>query len=552
MTGRFERRRATGRVGRRRARGRVVVAANDVVTLLQAPEYFAPGTENCRVRYGFRRGRAGTRVSMVIKDKDNREVYRNNLLGLAADRSDVFNWDGKDNSGHYVTHLKSPYTVSIEFDSGFSMGRQVKVEIGVIALWTRDAPKLYMNVPDSHFDSAATVMFRNSTGGHVVTPVPVDVEFSFSDPGNNNATQGASFQYQNAPAKYLGKGGSNLPMWQAYSGYQTQSADSFQTKCVVKVDTSAGRTRGKAYVKFKPAAVGGDNYKLKATVFADDGSTVLKAGEGSELVVWRDVSFNAYQMVGQAHITTHGTVAKMRTYYTDDTFVRYRLGSVTAISATFSVDYIGLWNRATQRQRNWTQWQRKTAAETPTANEIRDANGPAGAARNAARTAIQAKADAWMNRIINDYDLALARWAVDAGIPINSILAIGYEHPKYSSEAPDADSLTSEWSQFPWLQITVEDETIHPDDRWVLGMGVSIGNRAYITRLANRLDMETTIAHEIGHETKNQFKRDSFGNDPTTAGDDDHTQNGRGLMDPWGRRNRFTANEKRILRGFRR
>jgi hypothetical protein len=50
-----------------------------------------------------------------------------------------------------------------------------------------------------------------------------------------------------------------------------------------------------------------------------------------------------------------------------------------------------------------------------------------------------------------------------------------------------------------------------------------------------------SIAHEVGHETKYQFKRANFGN-----GDHSSTN---GLMDKWGSDNKFNNDEIKILRG---
>ena len=57
------------------------------------------------------------------------------------------------------------------------------------------------------------------------------------------------------------------------------------------------------------------------------------------------------------------------------------------------------------------------------------------------------------------------------------------------------------------------------------------------------LRTQVAVAHEAGHETKNQFKRLVFGRG-------DHSAVA-GLMDPVGSLPNFTAREIEILRGLR-
>ncbi len=162
----------------------------------------------------------------------------------------------------------------------------------------------------------------------------------------------------------------------------------------------------------------------------------------------------------------------------------------------------------------------------------------------AARTAVEAKAQAWFQRIQNAcYTNLRTTWATDAGVPVNSVVAIEHLHPKYSAGAPNADTVTSEWSAFPWLRIAIHGSNIHPDQRWTRWQGISSGNRAYITAGMSAARTKIVIAHEAGHETKNQFKRKNFG-----GGDHSATA---GIMDPTGSRSSFTATEKKVLRGFK-
>ena len=120
--------------------------------------------------------------------------------------------------------------------------------------------------------------------------------------------------------------------------------------------------------------------------------------------------------------------------------------------------------------------------------------------------------------------------------------SVEYLHPKFSADAPAADSITSEWAAFPWLRITVMGRSVLPDQRWVNGQGVSYQSRAYVFAGMTAARTEIAVAHEAGHETKNQFKRDLFGPGDHSAA--------AGLMDPGGSVSSFTAREIKILRGI--
>lgn len=400
--------------------------------------------------------------------------------------------------------------------------------------------KLFMNIPERKVEVSAVMTYTKSSDPNDLDSLPEHVMFSFSDPAPDNTKKVDSYKYN---AKYLGKkDDATAKYWEAHSECSASSDDSFKT-CKVKTKTLEKDKKEIAKVYFMPSGVGADDFKLKATLFSKDGKKKIKDVESNTLVVWRKIALTAYEMNGKTHVSTHGTTAKMNSYYTNDTYVEYELGTVTAIAANKSVKYIGLWDHGTTAKVTWSTHSAKKPGETPTATETTKANGAAGPDRTAARNNIQTKADTWRDRIINQYNSGLNNWASDAGVAANALVAIEYEHPKYSAAAPNSDSVTNQWSAFPWLRITVEGQSIHPDSRWIRGQGLAYGNRAYITSGMSAARTEVAIAHEAGHETKNQFKRKPFG-----AGD--HSSSA-GLMDPTGSLSSFTAGEKKILRGFK-
>ena len=477
---------------------------------------FAPGVEQLDITYDIAHLQGEPVVLEIESAKTpGAPVYRKLLAGgeVADGNGKKLTWDGKSNigaqSGKWIDPAHSPYAVVLKLDDGaLQTQKPTKVEVDKIDI-TIDAPndKIVMNDPAKKVLATSKVWIKKKAGGSTVTPIQIDVGYKFTaDGGNTNAAQ----SYLVPGGSTLGKTGDpNALYWEAHTDSPSTSTDGYKTTCKAQTVTAAGANQGVAKVWFKPSAVGGNKYKVKAETFAADGATSLAAKETDQVTIWRKIVLTPYEMNGQTQVSTNGTTASMAAFYTADTFVEYELGTVHQIPAANSVTYIGLWDHATSAQLNWATHSAKIAAETPTAAETTAANGPAGPAQTAARAAIQAKANAWRDRIIAAYNAGLNNWATDAAVPVNAIVAIALEHPKYSAASPD--SATTEWTVFPWLTITVEGKVIQPDQRWINGQGVSYGNRAYITAGMSVARTKVAIAHEAGHETKNQFKRDLFG-----------------------------------------
>ncbi len=548
---------------------RVDAVAADGSATLTAPTHFAPGDENCTITYEFaRRGRlAGAQVSLKIQDRNDTVIYESNLIGLAADRRDTYVWNGQDASNNLVTPHNSPYTVTFKLGDLITRTKEVKVEVHTVAVWTRQSRKIYMNTPETPTDFVATVLLKRTNNAQTVAKMPVEVKWSFDEHANNTAAA-STHQYLAAGNKRLGKKGNGTAVhWAAHANCTatTESDDTYYQTCRVKTITTAGVRQGKAYVKFKPSSLGGDQFRIRAKVFYNTPShdLVARAGRSDYIPIWRKVRFTASEMTstGQTHVSTHGSEAVMDGYYTsNNTFVKYELGTVTAINNTYCVMYIGLWDHGSTSMSAWNTVKARQAgnSEIPTADDITKANtarhdAASITARDQARARIVTCAEAWRDRIIAAYNSGLSNWATDASVPGNSVVSVEFEHPKYSANAPNGDSVTTEWTgrNYSWLRIRIEGNDIHPDQRWVRGQGLSTGGRAYIMAGMGAARTKVVIAHEIGHETKNQFKRQMF-RPRSSAGraeDSDHTP-GSGLMQFTGNRNNFNNGEKQILRGF--
>lgn len=538
------------RGGTSTTRSRVFVDT-DASGTLRAPEYFAPGTEHCLIEYSYsRRGEAaGAEVRLTIKDKDDTVIFESGVLGLAADRTATHDWDGKDAAGNLVTIFKSPFTVTLKVGS-FSIGRQVKVEILAIPIWWRgDNPRVYMNRPegaDEKLEVIATVQIKKSDGTAARVATPTEVSWSFSDPGDPNTPKDKSVGY--AAGRFLGKGEDPAAIfWEAHPGSTSVGDPDFKLKCKTTT-VASGADMGKAKVFFRPGAVGGDSYTLKAKVLRPD-SSELFAFESGVFTIWRKLVFTPYFMTGRTAISRYGAPATMNAFYVESTYVEYDLGRVTEITAPKACRYFCLWDHATSRQLDWPAHAAKIAAETPTADELAKARGPAGADRTAARAAIRAKAQAWHDRLMAQFYRGLRTWQTDAGIPNHSAVAVEFSHPKTDGDAPAADSTTSLWGGMPWLYITHDGSDVSPDSRWEEVQGFvdpGTGN-AFIFDAMGAARTKVVIAHESAHASKEQFHRLTF--DAGAAGvTPDHNPEP-GLMDPYGSRSAFTDREKKIIRG---
>jgi len=534
-----------------------VVLGAQVLAITSIDSQFAPGVESLDITYNIRNMEEETVHLEISSDAHpSNPLFRRELTAAekATGNGKNITWDGRCTSGgpplagKWADPAHSPYKVAL-VGGVHRDEKTTNVEINTLDLTPNTDPgnKVFMNNPAHKIDVTAQVSLKRKTGAAAVTPVEIKVHYTFSDPAPQNRAANQSFIYSGTST--LGKRGDAAAVyWEDHASCTSTSTDGYKLQCDVITVTAAGPTRGDAIIWFKPSGVGGDDFKLKAEVFAADGTTVLRSKESSTFTVWRRLGFAPYDMTGFTHVSTNGTTAIQGGFFTNATFVHYALGAVTTIPANRTVQFFGLWDHGSLLQLSWATHQAKTAAETPTAAEIAAASGAAGAARTAARAAITAKAQAWATRIATQYKSGANDWATDAGVPVNTVIGVQFFHPKFDGHAPGGQ--TTQWTAYrPWLSVTLTNAahwstyTGDPDGRWDRAGGFAYGNRAYIYTGTANARTRVVIAHEAGHESKQQFKRKLFG-----AGD--HTS-GSGLMDTTGSRNSFTNGERDILRGYR-
>lgn len=545
------------------------------ITMIDAQ--FAPSVERLNLKYTIKPdGVTATAAKLEVfkKGDTTTPIYSDNTIpktgaDVVYKQGATEGWNGKTAADKWISPVDSDFTVKItvsknaDFSDPKIDSKPTKVLIESLAFNLAAAKKVIMNDLATQEEIVVTVKLKKKDGTGAVTEVPLDVNFSFSDPGAANTAKADSYEYE--AGKFLGKKDDAAAIhWADHADADSESSDMYKLVCKATLITAAGANQGKTKVYFKPSGVGGDDFKLKGVVKHTDG-TDLKAEESAVLTVWRQVKFDKiYEMDGETHVSTNAAEAKIQPYF-DPPFVDYDAGAVNAIPAAKSVKYIGLWKNAAPYQLDWATISAKkagvaytlkygphkdavVATEIPTATELADANGAAGAARDAARIAITQKAQAWVERIDTAFLASLGEWKANGGIANNSLVGIKYYHPKYSSGG--GDSATAEWDA--WVTVTTYFGNYagrDPDGIWPVGGGdfggLSQGDGVItIPKGLAAAGVENSVAHEAGHATKSAFKREDFG---ATL---DHSA-AAGLMDVNGTQNAFTAREQKVLRGIK-
>lgn len=535
------------------------------LAIVRVPPHFAPGVETLAIEYAIS-GLTPNRVVLRITSATypGTTVFERELTAAekAPSTSATLTWDGRANrgasNGQLIGPVHSPYQVVLESDAGHRDDEPTAVEIVEIELTTTATAnhEILMNDPAHELECAATVKIKKSDDSPVVTPIPIDVVFTFTDPGTANTTRAASHEY--AAGRFLGKVGAPAAaaaMWRAHADCTATSTDAFATQCKV-VTKPADPDLGKAKVWFKPAGVGGDDYKLKAAIVAADGTTELASKQSDTLVVWRSIDFaNVYTMASETYIDAATTHAEIGPAFETNAFVKYSRQPVHTLDASLDVRYIGLYKTG-GGMKNWPADFSPAALETspnqlaPTAAELAayaatGTDAATVAAKAAAKTAIETKAQAWFNAIVADYSACTTAWFSAVTIPAgNALLAVQYYHPKLSNAG---DGATSFWPAGISINLANPGSGLstpgHPDQAtWRGVQGFNRGSISVVFKnYGTAARLQIVCRHEIGHGTSSAFKRAQFGTG-------DHS--GSGLMTPWGDSNAFSNADIDKLKGL--
>lgn len=525
--------------------------------IVECPEYFAPSAEECLIKFnlGSPEIKLKDKARVVILDKNGDEVLNTVTYEMDMEDKMEYFWEGKNSYGDYIDILMSPFKLHIEHADSpdfRSEEREIKVEIesievtvdGIeeVKIGNESFDAVDMSDHDNDLEVSAAVKIKKSDGSGVATELPIELTFSFEDSSGENLKEEDSYYS-------LGKkASSTAEYWRQHVNYATMgyNIDNSIINVNVKTEDKSDRRKDKGIARtmFLPSGAGGDRYILKAALMdysVDEGKAIAE-GESDEFTVIRKVNMKMYEMAGVSHVSDNATIDTLHKYYDKDTFVLYEATEVVKIDAKYSVDYIGLWQSGQEgKMFDWSEFQKRIPEETPSAETRARAMNGGHPEHDAAFEEVTKMAKAWQKRINKAYYNALDSWAADAGIPEDSLVGIKFIHPKYTDGVPDSEAVTNEWRDHPAIVINVKDRDIHPDSRWGRVQGVSYNSRAYIISGLDEDRFPVVIAHEIGHETVNHFKRKDFG-------EGDHSSSA-GLMDTIGSEENFSDLEKVVLRG---
>lgn len=529
------------------------------IKITAAPARFAPGVEPLQIDYDIA-GLAGARVALRVRSVADPAVLYERELSAAEKASGphkALAWDGKATDGKFIDPVRSPYEVTLAADVGPSDARQVKVELDaltVVVNGLNERRRAIMNDPAARLEVVARARLK-TTEGSAADGFSIPVKFTFTDDGAANATSAEGFAYQ--AGKSLGKASDPAAVyWESHADSPATSTDGFKTECTAKTAAS-GSDPGTARAWFRPSGVGGDDFKVKAAVLGKDGVTELVTAESQPFAVWRRIEFcDVYTMKGETYIDTATTNAEIGPAFENDAFVEYeRIGAVVTLDPSLTVDYIGLY-KAGGGMKNWPDDFSPVCLESspnqlaPTADELAayaDVGADAATleAKAAAKAAIEAKAQAWFDKIVADYGQCVSDWFSAVTLPAgNALLAVRYYHPKLSNAGGGA---TNFWPAGISINLANPGSGLstpgHPDQAtWREVQGFNRGNTSVIFKnYSTSARLQIVCRHEIGHATRSVFQRKQFGTG-------DHSASG--LMTPYGASNTFSAADVKVLRGY--
>ncbi len=548
---------------------------------------FAPGVERLNLTYSLVAAKPFAKLEVFRVGELSSPVFVDFSIPRAGQNIEYTQagapgWSGEVTVGPSSGKLIGPgfYFARIsvanspDFSGACSKSSLFKVEVHSIQLSAADGRPINKGDSDSGFsvnpgegpyEIRAAVKLKKKDQSPVATAAPIEVSWTFTDPGDPDATSAESYEF--APPRRLGKRENpSAHYWRAHPDSAARSDDDFKLTAASQT-LLTGSEQGTAKIVFVLSGVGGDDFGLKVAVKTPTATLAEQAS--ANLVAVRVIAFNQiHEMQGLTHVSRNADRAKIQPYYSP-AFVSYSVGAPSVISAALSVKYIGLFKDTATPQVSWAGQQAKQVTpwtlkyglfagssgitEVPTQAELMSAEYEGVdvlllVEKQLARVEIMKKAQAWAERIDSANSASQNAWEAAAGIPNHSLVAIHHYHPKYSLLG--GDSATNEWPE--WVRVTTyfgTYEGVDPDGGFVAGGGTFAGLADSTTGVATLPDgfpdptNENTVVHEVGHATKSVFPRQDFG--PLL----DHSE-APGLMDRNGSLNAFTNREIKILRGY--
>ena len=461
------------------------------VKITAMDKQFAPSVERLNITYQITP--VGTiapfaRLEIFKKGDDKNPIFVDNNIPKTGTVQYSQNgtdpgWDGRDSNGNFIGAKGSPYTVKISIDDNANFTnnkkatKEFKVEMIVEASMPPAPPepgrtpepgthkKKYNVIKAWNPNQAVTeldtpitlkISYKNKSGTPVAILAPYKVDWSYIDPDDTSSdrdvddTPNGDDGNDNAPIANGGKsprnGGTSI-MWKAVTGFGFLINSQGQT-ATSDLSIVPGSNQGSTQIKFSSSAIGGDNYKLIATVKDGAGQAVGDPIEFEKWSVRKSLDFSAaFKMAGGADPEDYVTRDKVKGAFEGDGYTDYKL--LNAVQPFPSPS-------PAPSPSNWfVPLLVPNQQETPTAQELADYAGTAEPAKTNAKNAITAKAQAWLSR--NVLQITQTEDATVNALSPTGATVIGAKprHPKY--DGVKGDGRPSGSQRFYPTGITIHD-----------------------------------------------------------------------------------------------
>jgi len=508
---------------------------------------FAPSVERLNITYSITPTGFNAPVGKleIFKNGDSTNpIYRDTSIATGGtnvpySQNGQAGWDGVANmgqeAGRFMGPENSPYLVRITIASdGTFATKQMAEKSFAIEFDSLETTPNYKNelniikpIPAPNPEEIpkeiqAVIKLKNKAGSGVATLVPFKLHWSFEDIDDTARKTGIDTDGQgddNAPAENHGKRittatppGTISIMWKAVAGTTTTVDPAGQTAISDSIVT-AGADQGTAKISFLSSIMAGDNYELKLEIKNKEG-VLVKEFKFKKWSVRKELEFTRFfKMQGGVDVKSVASRDNVDPAFSGDGYTDYRTGNTqTNLSAAQSPEFVVALlppNPSTDPQH----------PELPTQQELTDYASTNATVKAAAKAAIEAKAQSWVDRNTDKNYLGgeVIKYAQSIGAPAFSLIGARYIHEKL-----DGRDKANGTPYYPaGIQINGTDGEKHdPDADWGEFEGGEAGNFALIFLNTDPLErLIVASRHEVGHAS-----------DHTLFGAGDHASSG--LMHP--------------------
>jgi len=565
------------------------------VTITAMDARFAPGAERLNITYEILP--AGTIAPFarleIFKNKDKKNpVFVDNDIpktGIVQySQGGNLGWDGKDSNGHFIVPDGSPYTVKISIDDnpGFTHNRnnskQFKIEMFLETAIAQASPvPTPAPTPGKHdkeyniikpWKSIATeintevsfkILYLSKDGQtKKPAPIPYKVEWSFKDIDDTSDNQladstGSKVGDDNATVAEGGKRTGNADMWKAVTNFTATINPGGQT--ATSDVTTSGPDTGTTKIGFLSSAIGGDNYQIIATIKED--TVVAKKVEFKKWSVRKNLDFSqAFQVDDGTNLRDYVSQSIVEGAFNGEGYTDYHFNtsSIRQVAKPNNSEYL----IELLQPKPLTD----PTPELPTQAELNDYNNGNATQKQAAKTAITAKAQSWYDRNFSNIQTKLTQFLTSLNASGDAIIGANLYHFKHNGTNEGktnfypSDIVIQEKTVGPNNTLIPTGATFDPDELWkpkvdnkpapVQGFETSLGQTRYAFVFSNVPTPARKVIvgrHEIGHASDHVLFGRTGEPDPTQT---DHWTEG--LMHRRGLTSEFAPDSIVRLRGRKR